>query len=98
LTSLRARFKIIINILNKNNNENQMGAANLCFSQFTPLGREEVADAITGAWQRCAAEEEDDEDNIRSDGRDPNGLYRQKRQAGTYHIKDKRIIIIIRMS
>ena len=42
LTSLRARFKIIINILNKNNNENQMGAsANLCFSQFTPP---------TGAW------------------------------------------------
>ncbi len=75
LTSLRARFKININILNKNNNENQMGAANLCFSQFTPLGREEVADAITGAWQRCAAEEEDDEDNKRSDGRDPNGLY-----------------------
>jgi hypothetical protein len=52
-----------------------MGAANLCFSQFTPLRREEVADAITGAWQRCATEEEDDEDNIRSDGRDPNGLY-----------------------
>jgi hypothetical protein len=67
-------------------------------SLLHPLGREEVADAITGAWQRCSAEEEDDEDNIRSDGRDPNGLYRQKRQAGTYHIKDKRIIIIIRMS
>jgi len=64
-------------------------------SLLHPLGREEVADAITGAWQRCAAEEEDDEDNIRSDGRDPNGLYRQKRQA---HIKDKRVIIIIRIS
>jgi hypothetical protein len=64
-------------------------------SLLHPLGREEVADAITGAWQRCSAEEEDDEDNIRSDGRDPKGLYRQKRQA---HIKDKRVIIIIRIS
>lgn len=55
---------------------------NLCFSQFTPLRREEVADAITGAGQRCAAEEEDDEDNIRGNGRDPNGLYiPHKRQA-----------------
>jgi hypothetical protein len=48
---------------------------NLCFSQFTPLRREEVADPITSARQRCASEEENDQDNIWSYGRDPYGLY-----------------------
>jgi hypothetical protein len=73
-----------------------MGAANLCFSQFTPLRREEVADAITGAWQRCAAEEEDDEDNIRSDGRDPNGLYipRTAKEASA-HNKTRELLLLL---
>jgi hypothetical protein len=67
---------------------------NLCFSQFTPLRREEVADTITSARQRCASEEENDQDNIWSYGRDPYGLYsrtRGKHKGQKY--KDKKDIL-----
>jgi hypothetical protein len=70
-----------------------MKKTNLCFSQFTPLRREEVADAITGARQRCASEEENDQDNIGSYGRNPYGLFTQEvnTQNGR-HIKTRKIL------